>query len=157
MIIERPEDINVEGALLLRNAIIEVAAEDYLLAKRSSLIHTNPRYKKNSELTTLKRWFISKQFNDLGTSFSGNWLMNQLDKKAELEMGKGPVLPQMEVYNEKPIDIPKVNKFKIIPKEKIMEKENDVEYEVKLSNIYAQIEAAKEQRRIKREMMNGRC
>lgn len=81
-------EINYEGLLRLRNAIVEQAAKDYVIAKRKLLAHPEldlHRTAAYGECMMLERWFLSTRYSDLVPNISGQWMLDRLN---ELAAGK---------------------------------------------------------------------
>lgn len=67
------ENMSHEGALALRNAIVEQAAHDYVKYYRSDVPNSG-------FIIALERWFLSPRFDVLGTGCTGEWFINELRK-----------------------------------------------------------------------------
>ena len=70
------QELNHQGVLLLRNAIVKQAAADYLK-------HYNTSGNQSSFILTIEKWFRSRQFDALCTGVSGEWFIKNLREMAE--------------------------------------------------------------------------
>lgn len=70
---------------LLRNAIVEQAAKDYLSLKKNYLKRKakNIEARKPWELKSVEQWFLSSKFDEMCLNVEGRQMIRALDELAE--------------------------------------------------------------------------
>lgn len=75
---------NKDGILMLRNAIVESVAKDYINTKTYILKHPyQPCTAQKSELERLANWFRSSKYDDMDLGISGDYILKKLDEMVE--------------------------------------------------------------------------
>ena len=73
-----------KNVLDLRNAIITQACRDYVKSSMYLRNHpNNPKGKAAWLQESVRRWFLSDRFKQLGTLHSGEWFIEQLDMQVQ--------------------------------------------------------------------------
>lgn len=92
---------NTDGILLLRNAIVEDAAKEYISLKREiERLKKQPASEKRRitmeykeyKLSKLKEWFLSEEFDGLALSHDGSFYIRKLDALSRSKQIHHPII-----------------------------------------------------------------